>query len=538
MQQASIPSGQSMNNQIFRSKLKSQDYPKVPLGDVVFAKVRDGRIAPDALAAINGDTHETVTFEAMQRDIAGLAGGLHKLGVESGEVVAVIAPNSPQFAIAFHAVLRLAATVTTVNPVYTATEIADQLNDCKPKVAFTVAACLPALLEAAGSVAIDTIILLDEPTDTDLPDTPRCLRLGEVMDEPVPQTELSPNDNIAVLPYSSGTTGKPKGVMLSHYNLVANVVQTNAAQGYRSTDVALAVLPFFHIYGMQVLMNSLIADGVTIITMSRFDMEQALSLVERYKITHLFAVPPIILGLAKHPAVDKFDISSLREVFSGAAPLGAELGEEASRRIDCQVVQGYGMTEMSPVSHLTAGDDFKAGSCGGAVADTECRIVNENGDDLAVDEVGELCVRGPQVMKGYFNHPAATAECLTPEGWLHTGDMAKIDGDGHMFIVDRLKELIKYKGFQVAPAELEDLIVSHPAVADVAVIGIADVEAGEVPKAFVTLKPDTQVDADEIKKFVADQVSSYKQIREVEFIDAIPKSASGKILRRLLKQPA
>lgn len=527
-----------MKNHIFSSKLKSQDYPQIPLGEVVFAKARDGKIAPDALAAINGDTHNTVTYDAMQRDIARLAGGLRKLGVENGSVVAVIAPNTPQFAIAFHAVLRLAATVTTVNPVYTHFEIADQLNDCKPRVAFTVAACLPALLQATESVAIDTIILLDGPADTTLPDRPRCCQLSDVMVDPVKQTDLSPTENIAVLPYSSGTTGKPKGVMLSHYNLAANVIQTNAAQNYQSTDVALAVLPFFHIYGMQVLMNSLIAEGVTIVTMSRFDMEQALSLIQRYKITHLFAVPPIILGLAKHPAVDKFDISSLRQVFSGAAPLGAELGEEASRRIDCPVVQGYGMTELSPVSHLTPGTDYKAGSSGVALADTECRIVNEDGDDLAADEVGELCVRGPQVMKGYFNQPAATAECLTADGWLHTGDMAKIDSDGHMYIVDRLKELIKYKGFQVAPAELEDLIVSHPAVADVAVIGIDDMEAGEVPKAFVTLKPDTQVDADEIKQFVADQVSSYKQIRQIEFIDAIPKSASGKILRRLLKHPA
>ena len=541
-----------MKKHIFSSKLAPQHYPLKPLGDVVFKKYRNGSIASTKTAAINGDSHEAISFEELENQVASLAGGLQTLGVRAGSVVAVIASNSPQFAVAFHAVLRLASTVTTVNPVYAPGEIASQLSDCGPKVVFTVESSLAALLETANSLSIEHIIMLDTSAQsatesenqitqfktTNPSSALRCLQLSEAMGERIDQVELSPKQSTAVLPYSSGTTGIPKGVMLNHFNLVSNVVQTNAVQQYRDSDVALAVLPFFHIYGMQVLMNSLIAEGVTFVTMARFDMEQALSLIEKYKITHLFAVPPIILGLAKHPAVENYDVSSLRQVFSGAAPLGGELGEEAARRIDCPVVQGYGMTELSPVSHITFGDDYKPGSSGTAVADTECRIVGENGEDLAADEVGELCVRGPQVMMGYLNQPEATTECLDADGWLHTGDLATIDNDGHMYIVDRLKELIKYKGFQVAPAELEALIVSHPGIADVAVIGLPDEEAGEIPKAFVKLQPDTTLQASEIQAFVAEHVSSYKQIHDVEFVDTIPKSASGKILRRLLRTNA
>ena len=354
--------------------------------------------------------------------------------------------------------------------------------------------------------------------------------------EPVEQQPLDVFTNVIAMPYSSGTTGLPKGVMLSHYNLVSNLAQINSVVNYEPGEVALAVLPFFHIYGMQAVMGSLLAEGVTVITVPRFDMEQVLTLIQDYRVTQFFVVPPIVLGFAKHPLVDQYDISSLRKIFSGAAPLGAELTEEAARRVDCPIVQGYGMTEMSPVSHLTEGYNSKPGSCGITAPNTASRIIDENGNDLGVDEAGELLVKGPQNMLGYLNNPEATTETLDEDGWLHTGDVARIDADGHMFIVDRVKELIKYKGFQVAPAELEALIVTHPAVADVAVVGIPDDEAGELPKAFVTLKAENDISAEEIMTFVSEHVASYKRIRQVSFIDSIPKSASGKILRRLLKE--
>lgn len=360
--------------------------------------------------------------------------------------------------------------------------------------------------------------------------------LTELFGDPLEQVPVDLDDHVVVLPYSSGTTGLPKGVMLTHRNLVANIEQCNHMLFYKENEVALAALPFFHIYGMQVLMNGLLANGVTVVTMPRFDMVEALTAIQDLKVTRFFAVPPIILGLAKAPIVDKYDLSSLRQVFSGAAPLGAELAAEASARIGCEVVQGYGMTELSPVSHGTVEGDFRPGTSGVTISNTESRIVDpETGEDQGVGERGELWVRGPQVMKGYLNNPEATAITMTDDGWLKTGDIGIIDEHHHLSIVDRLKELIKYKGFQVAPAELEALIITHPKVADVAVIGIPDDEAGEVPKAFVVTNPGETITLEEIQALVKEHLASYKQIQILDVIDAIPKSAAGKILRKELR---
>jgi 4-coumarate--CoA ligase len=250
----------------------------------------------------------------------------------------------------------------------------------------------------------------------------------------------------------------------------------------------------------------------------------------------LFVAPPVAVALAKHPMIDDYDLSCVQQVFSGAAPLSAELALEAGQRLGCEVVQGYGMTELSPVSHLTPVGQFKPGSVGVTAPNTEMRVVDPlTGDDLDVDADGEIWVRGPQVMKGYLNNERATADTITDDGWLRTGDIGHVDGDGHVFVVDRLKELIKYKGFQVAPAELEALLLTHPAVADAAVVGWPDEEAGEVPAAYVVLRPGAEASAEEIIAFIDGQVAHYKRVRYLEFIEAVPKSASGKILRRELK---
>ena len=289
-------------------------------------------------------------------------------------------------------------------------------------------------------------------------------------------------------------------------------------------------------YGMQVLMNFFLSRGSTIVTVPRFDLEQCLGVIQEHRITRLFAVPPIVLALAKHPLVDAFDLSSLKQVFSGAAPLGAEVALEAAARINCEVVQGYGMTELSPVTHVTRIGGFKPGTCGVTLPNTECRIVDpETGEDQPVGGVGELWVRGPQVMKGYLNNPEATAQTIDEDGWLHTGDVGLIDADGHMTIVDRVKELIKYKGFQVAPAELEALLLTHPGIVDAAVIGVPDDEAGERPRAFVVVREGSDVTAQGITEFTAEHVATYKVVHDVVFTDTIPKSPSGKILRRLLR---
>ncbi len=439
-----------------------------------------------------------------------------------------MAPNMPEYTLVFHAVALAGGTVTTINPVYGAEEVRFQIDDANAAMLVAAAPFAETAVAAAeGSSAAEVVTI----------GSVAGLRsIEDLMADPIDQVDVDVNEHVVVLPYSSGTTGLPKGVMLTHHNCVANLAQSNAMLEYESGEVALAVLPFFHIYGMQVLMNGLLAESVTVVTMPRFDMEHALSLIQEHGVTQFYAVPPIVLGLAKSPLVDDYDVSSLRKIFSGAAPLGAELADEAAARVGCVVVQGYGMTELSPISHATVGSDVKPGSNGVTAPNTMCRIVSPAGSDQGVDEEGELWVKGPQVMKGYLNNPEATAITIDDGGWLHTGDVARIDADGHMYIVDRVKELIKYKGFQVPPAELEALIVTHPAVADVAVIGVPDVEAGELPKAFVVLKQGAEATAEELQEFVAGHVAAYKRIRLVEFTDSIPKSASGKILRRQLRE--
>jgi acyl-CoA synthetase (AMP-forming)/AMP-acid ligase II len=323
--------------------------------------------------------------------------------------------------------------------------------------------------------------------------------------------------------------------MLSHRNLVANLAQTDFIDNTAPGDHLVGVLPFFHIYGMLVVLCGVLRKGGCVVTMPQFDLEQYLRLTSQYGARRAYLVPPIVLALAKHPIVEQFDLSKLKFVTSGAAPMGLELEAACAARIGCMVKQGYGMTEASPVTHFTPEDPALArpGSCGLLVPKTECRIVHlETGQDAASGEQGELLIRGPQVMLGYLNNPDATAQAIDADGWLHTGDVGFADTDGFFFIVDRLKEFIKYKGFQVAPAELEGVLLTHAAVADCAVIPVADVEAGEIPKAFVVMRHD--VTCEELMEYVAGVVASFKKVRSVEFIAKIPKSPSGKILRREL----
>jgi len=469
------------------------------------------------------------TFAELRAAIHSLAGGLAARGVGTDTVVGLMAPNIPEYAVVFHGVAVAGGAVTTINPTYGSEEVRHQLTDAGATMLFTVPMFVETALAAIEGTEVTELIVIGDAA-------PGATAMSEVFGEPIEQVSVDLAEHTVVLPYSSGTTGLPKGVMLTHHNLVANIEQCRHAIKYGDDEVALAALPFFHIYGMQVLMNGLLANGVTAVTMPRFDMVEALAAVQSLKITRFFAVPPMILGLAKHPIVDDYDVSSVRQVFSGAAPLGAELAAEAGARLGCEVVQGFGMTELSPVSHCTVEGEYRPGTSGVTISNTESRIVDpDTGDDQPVGERGELWVRGPQVMKGYLNNPSATAATIDDDGWLHTGDVAIIDEHQHMTIVDRLKELIKYKGFQVAPAELEALIITHPKVADVAVIGVPDDAAGEIPKAFVVAAPGETVTLEDVQALVGEHLVSYKQIRLLETLDAIPKSASGKILRKELR---
>jgi acyl-CoA synthetase (AMP-forming)/AMP-acid ligase II len=411
------------------------------------------------------------------------------------------------------------------------------MNDSGAKFLLTVAPFLDTALEAAEASGVEEVFVLGEADDLKGA-TPFTELLGDPAD--APGVEIDPENDLAVLPYSSGTTGLSKGVMLTHRNLVANIVQTGDVQGLDEDDVMVGCLPFFHIYGMTVIMNLGIRSGVPIVTMPRFDLEQFLDLIERHRVTRAFIVPPIAVALAKHPAVDSRDLSSIRQVMSGAAPLGPELAGQVSERLGTFVMQGYGLTETSPVTHcIPFGAELNPpGSIGPPIAGTEVRLVDpETGADVAEGERGEVWVRGPQVMRGYLNNDEATANTIDEDGWLHSGDVGVVDSDGYFAIVDRLKELIKYKGFQVAPAELEALLLGHEGVADAAVIGVPDDAAGELPKAFIVPTGD-DLDTDELMAWVAEQVSPQKKVRLVEVVEEIPKSPSGKILRRVLRDGA
>ena len=512
---------------IFRGPYAEVSIPEVSLTELVFR--RASQLA-DKPALIDGPTGRTLSYAQLLDAVRRVASSLARRGLQKGEVFAIYSPNVPEYAIAFHAVAWLGAVNTTINPLYTAEEVGQQLRDANATYLLTIPQLLDRAQEAAANSNVREVFTFGEAegaTPFDL------LRQGDAED--VPDVQINPREDIVVLPYSSGTTGLPKGVMLTHHNLVANICQIEACRLIGEDDRLIGVLPLFHIYGLVVILNLALYHGATTVLMPRFELEQFLGALQTHGVTLAHVVPPIVLALAKHPVVDNYDLSKLKTVFSGAAPLGESLSRACGERLGCRIRQGYGMTETSPATHITPDDPrlAKEGSVGVCVPNTECKIADlETGAELGPHEEGEILIRGPQVMRGYLNRPAATAETIDGEGWLHTGDIGYADEDGCFFIVDRAKELIKYKGFQVAPAELEALLLAHPLVADAAVIPSPDDEAGEVPKAFVVARG--AVSAEELMSFVASRVAPYKKIRKLEFTEQIPKSPSVKILRRLL----
>jgi acyl-CoA synthetase (AMP-forming)/AMP-acid ligase II len=510
---------------IFRSNFPEVEIPDVSLSEFVFSRASQHADRP---ALIDGPSGRVLTYAQLVGAVRGAAAGLARRGFVKGDVLALYSPNLPEYVVAFHAVATLGGIVTPVNPQYTVEELRKQLEDSGAKYIVTVPPLVERAREAAGSDLRELFVFGEAEGATPF------ASLLEGGGEP-PAVEVDPREDLVVLPYSSGTTGVCKGVMLTHRNLVANLTQIKGAGHDWGDETLICVLPLFHIYGMVAIMSHGLYCGATVVTLPRFDFEQLLKTMRDYRVSFAHLVPPIMLALSKSPLVDSFDLSSLGTIFSGAAPLGAELARECSERLGCAVVQGYGMTETSPATHLSSKEHNKPGSVGLCVPNMECRLVSvETGEDVGVGERGEILVRGPQVMKGYLNRPEATAQTVDAEGWLHTGDVAYVDDDGYFFIVDRAKELIKYKAFQVAPAELEAVLLTHPSVADAAVIPSPDEEAGEVPKAFVVVKDGHGLTDEEVLSFVASHVAPYKKVRRVEFVSQIPKSPSGKILRRLL----
>ncbi|GHE99502.1 AMP-dependent synthetase [Streptomyces werraensis] len=519
---------------MFRSAYADVTPVELPIHEAVLGRAAEFGSTP---ALIDGTDGTTLTYEQLDRFHRRVAAGLAEAGVRKGDVLALHSPNTIAFPTAFYAATRAGASVTTVHPLATPEEFAKQLKDCAARWIVTVSPLLDSARRAAGLAGgVEEIFVCDSaPGHRSLIDM-----LASTAPEPV--VGIDPAEDVAALPYSSGTTGVPKGVMLTHRQIATNLAQLQPAITAGPGDRVLAVLPFFHIYGLTALMNAPLRHGATVVVLPRFDLEQFLAAVQNHRITALYVAPPIVLALAKHPLVAQYDLSSLKHVISAAAPLDASLAAACAQRLGLPPVgQAYGMTELSPGTHVVPLDlmeEAPPGTVGKLIAGTEMRIVSldDPGKDLGPGESGEILIRGPQVMKGYLGRPDATAAMIDGDGWLHTGDVGHVDDDGWLFIVDRVKELIKYKGFQVAPAELEALLLTHPGVADAAVIGVYNEDGNEVPHAFVVRHPSApELTEGELMMYVAERVAPYKRVRHVTFIDGVPRAASGKILRRELR---
>ena len=521
---------------IVKSPYPDIDIPDVGLPEFLFSDLGEHA---DAVAVIDGPSGREMTFSQLAGGVDRFAAALAERGLGRGDVIAVFAPNNPYYPVAFHGGLAAGVAVSTVNALYTPDEIAFQLRDSGAKLLVTVGpfADRARAAIAGDGVAVTEVVYLDGVPAGDAAVTESGLQDLLATTAERPQIALS-GDDVAALPYSSGTTGRAKGVVLTHRNLVANLLQVQTMGSVEAGSKILAVLPFFHIYGMTCMMNQGIHTRATVVTMPKFDLAEFLRIISEHRIERVYIAPPIAVALAKHPMVEQYDIDCIEIVFSGAAALDAELGHAVGRRLNTTVLQGYGMTEMSPVSHCMPDDrpDMDLGSIGVALPNLESRLVDEEGNDVGPGEQGELLCRGPNIMREYLNNPEATAATLDADGWLHTGDVATVTEDGVFHIVDRVKELIKYKGYQVPPAELEALLLTNDKIADAAVIGVKDDEGEEIPKAFVVRQQGADdLDADEVMSFVSERIAPHKKVRRVEFVDEIPKSGAGKILRKDLR---
>jgi acyl-CoA synthetase (AMP-forming)/AMP-acid ligase II len=484
----------------------------------------------DKPALVDVASGRALSYRELAAGVERVAAGLAARGFRPGEVLALYSPNLPEFALAAYGTMAAGGVVTTANPLLTADELGGQLADASARLLVTVPPFLDRALAAAEKAGVDEVFVFGEPPPGA---AARPFRELIAHDHPPAGVAVDPDRDLAAMLYSSGTTGLPKGVELPHASLVTNARQNLVGIGFREDDVVLAAAPLFHAMGFNLLLPCPLQAGATLVTMPRFELEGFLDAIQRHRVTVTIVAPPIILALAHHPLVDRYDLSSLRLVGSGAAPLGADLEQRCADRLGCQVAQGYGMTEHASTLAISPLDAPRRGSVGRLLPRVEARVVDPaSGADLGPGETGALWVRGPQAMRGYHGQPEATAEMVGPGGWMRTGDLCSVDADGYIYVVDRLKELIKYKGYQVAPAELEHLLQAHPAVADAAVVRRPDTEAGEIPVAYVSLRG--EVTPDELIAYVAGRVAPYKRVRAVEVVGEIPRSPSGKLLRRVL----
>ncbi|KAI9857818.1 MAG: hypothetical protein M1813_008069 [Trichoglossum hirsutum] len=538
------------------------DYPPIDIPDVdtwTFLFERTDKPYPDdKVIYLDPDTKRNYTYRTVRDTATGFGKGLKSTwNWQKGDVLALYTPNSIDTPAVIWGCQWAGGIISPANPTYTADELAFQLKDAGAKALVTQKPFLDIARKAAAKVGLreDRIILLGDLRDP----TGRFKHFSTMVDnssrtQGLQRTILSGDGDLAFLVYSSGTTGLPKGVMLSHTNIIANVLQMGVTEAANLTwyggpngegDSTLGFLPFFHIYGLACLIHQALYVGLRLVVMAKFDLEKFCALIQEYKITFAYVVPPVLLGLGKHPIVSKYDLSSVRMLSSGAAPLTRDLVDAVYSRLKIPIKQGYGLSETSPASHTQPWRLWRTtiGSVGRLVPNMTAKYMSADEAELPPGQTGELWLKGPNVFKGYLNNPAGTAHALTADGYFKTGDVGHQDEHGNFWITDRVKELIKYKGFQVAPAELEGLLVGHPKIADAAVIGVDDSErATEVPRAYIVPTngvPRNEKTEREIMDWLAGRVAVHKQLRGgVRWVDEVPKSVSGKILRRVLKDGA
>ena len=517
----------------------------VPLEPLTFPLRRAAEEYPEKVAVITPEAGgKEYSYQWLEENASALAASMANLGVEPRDHIALWMKNSLEYILSFYGILKAGGVVVPVSTHYGEREVLHQLRETKVKGLITsenlyaqVENLLPEI-QGLRFIVIEGQALNHKGSgQVEMP--PNMISFSSLLggsnrlDRSI---GIDPKERIAVLPFSSGTTGLPKGVMLTHFNLLSCLYQVVQVHEISSTDIMINQLPFFHIYGMTVLMGTSIMAGATQVLASRFrPIDEFLSLFETYRPTLFFTVPLIVQEFCHHPKVPTMDWSRLRYVNAGGAILSPEVQERFTQITGVPVMVGYGLTESSPTTHVTPIGKIKKGSIGLPLSLTEDKIVDpETGNELRPREIGELWVRGPQVMKGYFNNPEATAQTVI-NGWLRTGDLAWKDEEGYVFIVDRLKEVIKCKGYQVPPAEIENILVSHPDIKDAAVIGEPHPDYGEVPVAYVVLQDKASLSQEAIIEYAAQGLAKYKRLAKVVFTETIPRSPSGKVLRRLVK---